>query len=92
MHTGTVSAVVPQLPRLAYLDIRKGHPEFRVVRLAQEEVPEPKFLRLLLEFDESRTDTLPARRGVRGDVRVHDTGRRPHIVLFARVHARRSMD
>ena len=59
----TTTLVQPQSTRSkdnSYLKIRKRHTMFRIMRLAQEQIPQPKFPRLNLQLFNNRNDRLPS--------------------------------
>lgn len=56
-----------------YLEVTEGHTPLRVVRLAQEEVPQAELLSLRLEVDQDRDDGLPPRLRVRRELRMRDS-------------------
>ena len=44
----------------SYLEVRKRHTMFRIMRLAQEQIPQPKPPRLDLQLFNDRNDSLPS--------------------------------
>lgn len=76
---------LPCRPRRTYLEVGERHAELRVVRLAQEEVPQPKRLRLRLKVDQHGDDGRPARRGVCRELRMRDPHRGVYILLHTRL-------
>ena len=92
MHTETMSAVVPQLPRFTHLNIREGHPKLRIVRLAQKEVPEPEFAGLGLEFCDNGDHGLPPLLRVSRQLSVGNLLRGQNFILSPHSLERQGME